>query len=448
MVYNIDTMVDWRQSACTVHVSMPKRPIKRTIKITDTVRVAALKLPLAPSITKDSEIRGFALIVTTQRSFWVQFLQPRGLRPDGRRWSLVRHELGDARVMVTDEARTAALAAKVVTKAGRDPHRERLASTASSVALRSIVPQTSGDAATLYAQTIHARTHLSDRTRRAIVHYVGKAIRLAGGADVALASIDTRTVRLMIDAVDSSAYERHLVFGAFNRFLDWCRKRELIPANPCDGIDRDDRPRSGASRDHTPSVATIRRVWNALAAAPDHIRCLICFLLLVPLRREEAWGLLWSEVDLDEKRIAIGAERMKNRQVHTLPLSEPALAILAERAFRRSPDDRVFAPPSGARLINWTYWVTRIRAVLGEDKVERSRRFNLHDVRRSFVSALAERDFDVDLLDQCLAHSRKGVFGVYQRSSRWREKEAAMDAWAELIVPSVAHDNVVQIRAR
>jgi integrase len=166
------------------------------------------------------------------------------------------------------------------------------------------------------------------------------------------------------------------------------------------------------------------------------------------LRREEAWGLLWSEVDLDEKRIAIRAERMKIRQVHTLPLSEPALAILVERAFRRSPDDRVFAPPSGARLINWTYWVTRVRAVLGEDKLERSRRFNLHDVRRSFVSGLAERDFDVDLLDQCLAHSRKGVFGVYQRSSRWREKEAAMDAWAELIVPSVAHDNVVQIRAR
>ena len=60
---------------------MPKRPIKRTVKITDTVRAAALKLPLTPSIIKDSEIRGFALIVTTQRAFWVQFLQPRGLRP-------------------------------------------------------------------------------------------------------------------------------------------------------------------------------------------------------------------------------------------------------------------------------------------------------------------------------------------------------------------------------
>ena len=114
---------------------------------------------------------------------------------------------------------------------------------------------------------------------------------------------------------------------------------------------------------------------------------------------------------------------MKNRQPHSLPLSEPAIAILSERLSCRTADERVFAPPSGAKTINWTWWVTRIRVALGEDKLERSRRFNLHDLRRSFVSALAEHGFDVDLLDQCLSHSRKGVFGVYQRSSRWREKK-------------------------
>ena len=94
----------------------------------------------------------------------------------------------------------------------------------------------------------------------------------------------------------------------------------------------------------------------------------------------------------------------------------------------------------------------RIRIALGEDGLERSRRFNLHDVRRSFVSALAEgaldgRTFDVDLLDQLLSHSRKGVFSVYQRSQRWREKEAAMSAWASLVAPAaVERDNVVAIR--
>jgi integrase len=415
-------------------------------KITEATRQAALKLPLVPDTIKDSE-DGFLLIVTTQRAFWAQFLQPRGLRPDGRRWPVVRHELGDARTMTVYDARTASLKAKTAIKEGRDPHRERLDSAASSVARRSIVPKTAGKVAALYAQSIEARAHLSDRTRSKIIHYVSKAIRVIGGDDVAL-SADTAAVRLMIDAVNSSAFERREVFDALNKFMVWCVKRELIPANPCDGIDRDDRPRGGRSRDHTPSIATLRRAWDAAEDAPPHVRTLIRFLLLVPLRREEAQGLLWSEVNLAEKRIAVRAERMKNRQSHSLPLSELAIAILAERASCRSSDDRVFAPPSGEKTINWTWWVSRIRVALGEDKLERSRRFNLHDVRRSFVSALAEHGFDVDLLDQLLSHTRKGVFATYQRSSRWREKEAAMAAWAELIVPSAARGNVVSIRAR
>jgi integrase len=421
---------------------------KPTTKITEATRQAALKQPLRPSIIKDSEIAGLALIVTTRRAFWAQNLQPRGLRPDGKRWTLTRHELGDARTMTVAKARAASQAAKLAIHEGRDPHRERLASRASSIARRSIVPTTAGDAADLYAQALEARAHLSDATKSNARRYVAKAIRLLGGGSVALAAIDTPAVRLMLDAVNSSAVERHHVFSTLNRFLTWCAKRGLIPVNPCAGIDRDDRPRPGRSRDHTPTIATIRRVWDAIEGAPAHVRDLIRFLLLVPLRREEAQGLLWSEANLDETRIDIRAERMKNRQPHSLPLSEQALAVLAGRPSCRGANDRVFAPPSGASTINWGYWVARIRVALGEGDLERSRRFNLHDVRRSFVSQLTECDHDVDLLDQLLSHTRRGVFGTYQRSSRWREKAAAMAAWAELVAPSVARDNVVAIRAR
>jgi integrase len=419
------------------------------IKITKTTLAAALKLPLNPSVTLDSEIAGLTLVVTTRRAFWAQRLQPRGVNPStNRRWGVVRHELGDARSMDVSAARAASLKAKAAILARRDPHRERLASPASVTAQRSIVPQTAGAAAELYAQGYVARTHLSDLTKRKTAHYVRKSIQLMGGPDIALAAIDARAIRLMLAATEGSDFERSHVFGALNRFLDWCVRRELIQANPCLAIDRHDRPRPGRSRDHTPSVATIRRAWVSVDDAPDHVRSLIRFLLINPLRREEAQGLLWSEVDLDERRITIRAERMKGRQAHSLPLSEQALAILAERASCRSDADRVFAPSSHAKTINWHFWVNRIRAALGEDALERATRFSLHDIRRSFVSILSERGFDVDLLDQLLSHSRKGVFGVYQRSSRWREKEAAMAAFAELVDPSVVRDNVVAIRAR
>ena len=135
-----------------------------------------------------------------------------------------------------------------------------------------------------------------------MIHYVNKAIRIIGDDTVALSAIDTPAVRLMIDAVDSSAFERREVFDALNRFMDWCEKRGLIPANPCDGIDRDDRPRHGPfTRSHAADRDASGACGMRSKTLPTHVRDLIRFLLLVPLRREEAQGLLWSEVNLAEK---------------------------------------------------------------------------------------------------------------------------------------------------
>jgi hypothetical protein len=69
-----------------------------TIKITEPVRSALLRRPLAPSVTRDRDVPGLALHVTTRRSFWALSYQPRGLNPaTNRRWGGgVRHELADA----------------------------------------------------------------------------------------------------------------------------------------------------------------------------------------------------------------------------------------------------------------------------------------------------------------------------------------------------------------
>jgi integrase len=91
--------------------------------------------------------------------------------------------------------------------------------------------------------------------------------------------------------------------------------------------------------------------------------------------------------------------------------------------------------------------ITRIRKQIGEDKSNRSARVTIHDTRRAFVSHLAGL-FDLDLLDQCLGHTRRGVFGVYQRSARWPERVRALNAWADLILGVVEDRNVVPFRAR
>ena len=159
------------------------------------------------------------------------------------------------------------------------------------------------------------------------------------------------------------------------------------------------------------------------------------FLLIMPVRRNEASGLRWSEVDFDQGRICIGADRMKAREAHELPLSPPAQAILEARLLTRAASNALVFPfAEGAPFSNWDRLLVRVRKTIGEDKNDRDARVSIHDFRRAFVSHLASR-FDLDALDQCLGHTRPwGVAGVYQRSLRWPERVAALNAYAALIL--------------
>jgi integrase len=404
---------------------------------------------LQPSVTRDTDIKGFALVVTTRRGFWCLYFQPKGVNPaTGKRWGGgMRLELGDAFAISIADARAAALTAKALVRRGRDPLREVMASRASAVAERSTRPTTVEDVVDAYEKALMARRQPSETTRRQAIAYARKAVRLMEANALGLSAIDARSVRLLIETMPGSDGERRHVFGGLNKVLTWCRREGLIDHNPCDVLDRSERPKPGKARDHVPSLAELKAVWAAAENEP--MRDLVRLLLLVPLRRDEAAGLRWSEVDLARGRILIAADRMKNAKAHELPLTEQALAILAVRkeAANAEPHALIFPSGEGKPYDGWTRLMTRLRNRIGQAEAAKHQAFSLHDIRRAFVSHLAGR-FDVDLLDQCLSHTRKGVLGVYQRSSRWQERVAALIAWAALVCGEAPSDNVVQLAAR
>jgi integrase len=305
-----------------------------------------------------------------------------------------------------------------------------MVSTASAVAQRAILPQTVAEALDAYSAALMARRQPSESMRRKLIHYARKAIRLMRAESLDLAAIEPAMTRVMIETMPGSAGERHLTFRGLARFLAWCVKQGLVERNICDEFDRDERPSGAASRDHVPSLEELQAVWNAVENEPQ--RDLIRLLLLVPLRRDEVAGLAWSEIDLPAKRIRIPASRAKTREMHELPLSTPALALLEARK-SETPGKFVFTAAEGKQYRGFHNLLTRIRARIGQSETAKAERFVLHDIRRGFVSHLAERGYDVDLLDQCLGHSRKGVLGVYQRASRMAERARALEAWAGLI---------------
>jgi integrase len=426
-------------------MAVPLEPTMPITKITEPMRTALLRRPLAPSVTRDRDVPGLALHVTTKRGFWALTYQPRGTNPStGKRWGGgVRHELADAQLIGVAEARGLALGAKAVVRAGGDPHRDHMASRASTEAARAVLPQTVTEALDLYDRAMMARRQPSEWTRKQSVHYARLACAFMSALALPLAVIDVRMIRVLVETAPGADAQRRHIFGGLNRFLGWCRKQGLIERNPCADLDRDERPKPGKARDHVPSIATLRAVWSA--AEGEEACDLLRFLLLVPLRRNEVSGLTWREVDLEQDRVRVAAHRMKARELHELPLSPPARAILEARAIT---SDLVFPTSEGKRFVNWDRLLARIRRKIGEGEAGRAERFSLHDIRRAFVTALAERDHDIDLLDQVLSHTRRGVLGVYQRAQRMAERERALSTWARLITGSEPETVVVPFPRR
>jgi integrase len=427
-------------------IDLPEDPtMKTTEKIDDKkVRPARLKKvegKFVPSVTYDTEVKGFGLHVTTKRAFWAITYQPRGINPaTGKRWGGgVRHELGDAYQMSLSDARAAARAIKARVALGEDPHRRRMAATAAAVAERAILPKTAADALGIYLKAVEKRHGIAANTRRLQIFYARKAMAKLKAERMPLTAIDESVIRLMLEGIASPTERWHL-FSAARRFLGWCRKQKLIEHNPCDDLDADDRPDKPRSRDNVPSLAVLKAVWDAVESEPAHARDLYRFLLLVPLRRSEAASLTWSDVELAGKRISIPGNRTKSGGRHELPLSPAALDLLETR---KQSVGLVFGAAGGKLYTDWGGAIRRIRKKIGQAKTPKEVRYTPHDTRRAFVSELAGR-FDVDLLDQCLGHTRKGVFAVYQRSARWPERMAALNAWASLITGDEGQaDNVL-----
>ena len=242
-----------------------------------------------------------------------------------------------------------------------------------------------------------------------------------------LAAIDVRMVRLLFETMPGSQAERRQVYSGLRRFLTWGRRQELIAVNACDVLDRDERPKPGKPRANVPSLEELRAVWAAVESESASVRDAVRLLLLTALRRDEGADLTWGEVDFVNRRLVIPGERMKNGELHEVPLSPRALALLKARMpANPSPHDLVFPSSVGKPIANWGAILTRIRKAIGEAHLPKAQRFVFHDIRRSFVSLLSD-EFDVDALDRAIAHKRSGVAATYNHSTRMDARAKAFD---------------------
>ncbi|RVT96313.1 DUF4102 domain-containing protein [Rhodovarius crocodyli] len=197
------------------------------------------------------------------------------------------------------------------------------------------------------------------------------------------------------------------------------------------------------------SVEEVASLWVACGAF-GRPGALARLMIITGCRENEAARVLWEHLRLTSSTLgphwAQPPTSTKARREHLVPLSSPAVALIATISPRlagpsKRPDEQevsplVFAGRSGKPF---TGWPALKAALVATGKVKEG---HLHDLRRSVATAMADAGIEVVVADKILNHASSatlpGVVGIYQRSELWDRRVAAMEKWAEVLGEAVA----------
>jgi integrase len=200
-----------------------------------------------------------------------------------------------------------------------------------------------------------------------------------------------------------------------------------------------------ASHHATVEYTDAADVLAKLNAAPETVgRLALMFTIYTAARSGETRGATWAEIDMEAAVWRIPAARMKMRRDHAVPLSAPALAILARVALARRTD----AP--GALIFPGE----RDGKPLTDVAVSKANKLvapstTVHGWRSTFRDWAGEvATFPVDVIEAALAHAiGNATTRAYQRGDLFTKRRALMDAWASYLAP-VASAGIVDIASR
>ncbi|MCJ2015235.1 tyrosine-type recombinase/integrase [Methylobacterium sp. J-076] len=393
-----DAPVGW-YSPCLLRAYQPMRLTNQS--------AAAIKVPEGKAyiLVFDDDLPGFGLRANAGGSrVWV--VQYRNTLGQSK-----RETLGKVGLLSAADARRAAAEKLARVRLGADPGAEREAerkraavTVASKVdayldALQARVREKGHKESAYYMRTVWAplhRTPVYAVTRAQVAERLGEVVKGSG---------------------PHAANRARTTFSAFYR---WLIEEGVAEANPVVGTRK---PAKEEKRQRVLKPAEIGAVLAALPAG-DFGR-IVRLLLLTGQRRDEVACMAWDEVDLGAGLWRLPRERTKNGLPHEVPLSAPALTILAD-APRVEGRDLVFGSGVGG-----FQGFTRAKAAL--DAASKVKAWRLHDLRRTVATGMGDLGVLPHVVEAVLNHvsgTKAGVAGVYNYALYNPEKRAALDLWA------------------
>jgi integrase len=272
--------------------------------------------------------------------------------------------------------------------------------------------------------------------------------------DRPIAEIDGDDIHLIVDEVRErgvpglerraegpSESQARAMFAGLSKMFAWLIEKRRLGVNPCRGVAR---PAALKARDRVLTDAELVVFWGATDAERVEFGALLKLLLLTGCRLNEVAGMRRAELSDDGATWTIPGERTKNARAHVVPLSPLVRELIAAVG---TDGDLVFTTNGTTPVSGWWKIKNRLDAAMQIPK------WRLHDLRRTFVTGLAELGIRPDVIELAVNHVsglRGGIAGVYNRSELLPERRAALERWATHVQGLVAARsvNVVSLRGR
>ncbi|CAG9208541.1 Integrase [Burkholderia gladioli] len=230
--------------------------------------------------------------------------------------------------------------------------------------------------------------------------------------------------------------------NVLKRMYEFAIARQLVTTNPAQAVVARF-VATQESRDRVLSPDEIGHVLRAVYASSIRrpLKLAIHLLVLTMVRKSELIEARWSEFDLDVGVWRIPAERMKKDREHWVYLAPQAVSMLRELHENRTSQQYVFPSSRGAdRPIAKSTLNQAVRALDMEVQ-----HFVLHDFRRTASTHLHEMGQPSDAIEKALAHSIKGIKGVYNRAEYAGERRRILALWADFVDAQIEEGRKVVI---
>jgi integrase len=277
-------------------------------------------------------------------------------------------------------------------------------------------------------------------TRRALEKDIYPAI-----GNKPLANVNAGDVLAICDKIKGRGAPQMALFtrNVIKRMYEYAISRQAAVINPAQQlVARFIATPQSRSRVLSPDeIGTVMRTVYASDMSRAY-KLALHLLVITMVRKSELIEAEWSEFDFEAGIWRIPAARMKKDVEHWVYLSAQALEMLRELQtlthsqrflfpMRRGYEDR----PIAKSTLNQA-----VRAMKADVQ-----HFVIHDFRRTASTHLHEMGMSSDAIEKALAHSIKGIKGVYNRAEYANERSKILQLWASFVDAQINEGNKVVV---